>query len=94
MYFQSVHSNCVHKAICVSHTPVGQQALGMCSALSTGRDYTGSYYSAMNTLITLHHMCSLGDCMYTWASEYGHMKALTVQLPVQVMGVWAHTNQY
>jgi len=32
--------------------------------------------------------------MYTWASEYGHMKALTVQLPVQVMGVWAHTNQY
>ena len=29
----------VHKAICVSHTPVGQQALGMYSALSTGNVY-------------------------------------------------------
>ena len=55
--------------------------------MATGSDYTENYYSAMNTLITLHHMCSLGDCMYTWASECGHMKALTVQLPVQVVGV-------
>ena len=39
--------------------------------MATGSDYTGNYYSAMNTLITLHHMCSLGDCMYTWTSECG-----------------------
>ena len=39
--------------------------------MATGSDYRGIYYSAMNTLITLHHMCLLGDCMYTWTSKYG-----------------------